>query len=140
MFKALDCRKVSEHIIMAAAQNSSAKSPDHSLLVQYPSAHFPGCACCVRGPGVFQLVNARTCLVLLADREQPQQSLQHSPMHTTAAYMVQQGAHTRAHTHTSTHTHTHTHTHTRTHAHTRTQTHTHTYIHTHIHTCAHKFT
>jgi len=45
--------------LQEAAQNSLVRLPDHFLLVQYPSAHFPGCGCCVRGPGVFRLQSSR---------------------------------------------------------------------------------
>jgi len=39
--------------LQEAAQNTSIRPPD------YPSAHFPGCVCCVRGPGVFQVQRSR---------------------------------------------------------------------------------
>jgi len=91
--------------------------------------------------------NARTCPVLLADREKQQQHTltpasakpvpaqrhaHHCSVWRAKRQHTGEHAHTRTHTCTHTHTHTHTHTCARAHAHTRTRRHTYTHVHTHI--------
>jgi len=95
--------------------------------------------------------------VLLTNRKQQQQhnltpaSASDAPaqlMHTTAAYVGQQGSHTRAHTHTHGHIRTRTHiqtqtrarTHTDAHSHMKTYKHTDTHAQTHRHARAHTHT
>jgi len=63
------CKVLKVSFLFGSCQKSPARPPDHFLLVQYPSAHFPACECCVRGRLSKQagqvILNSMGCIILI---------------------------------------------------------------------------